>query len=218
MKILSQLLDTKSHKAKQKWGFTLIEMLVVSVIIGVIASIAYPMYTKSITKARAAEAINLLEMVRKKQLGYFARRATYYQDFNAMGAVTTNASQERIGDSPTTLKINNYTLTMNNHDQCVRVNYKKGNTDFTFSSSYNEAGLGCSGSVCSTFGGTVGDLDSICNCGSVECEGGFEIDPDTCACQCNLPCQENGKCSNKTQIQETERACPGGGVQTRECT
>jgi type IV pilus assembly protein PilE len=205
-------------KKRLKKGFTLIELLVVLLIIGVLAAIAYPIYSKTITKARAAEAINLLEMVRKKQLGYFARRATYYQDFNAMGAVTTNASQERIGESPTTLKINNYTLTMNNHDQCVRVNYKKGNTDFTFSSSYSKAGLGCSGSVCTTFGNRISDLDTVCNCGSVQCEAGFELETATCSCRCNLPCQENGKCSNKAQIQETERACPGGGVQTRECT
>ena len=48
----------------KKSGFTLTEVLVVVLVISVLAAMAYPIYTKSATKSRAVEAINLLEMVR----------------------------------------------------------------------------------------------------------------------------------------------------------
>jgi type IV pilus assembly protein PilE len=48
-------------------GFTLIELMIVVVIIGILASIAYPSYLDYVTQARRSEAMNALAEVRIEQ-------------------------------------------------------------------------------------------------------------------------------------------------------
>ena len=97
-------------KSKSKKGFTLTEVLVVVLIISVLAAIVYPMYTKVITKSRAVEAINLLEMVRNKQLQKFAKDKAYYTAASGLGQLTSSGEQTAEGN---VLKIKDYTLSLN---------------------------------------------------------------------------------------------------------
>jgi prepilin-type N-terminal cleavage/methylation domain-containing protein len=51
-------------------GFTLLELVLVVVVLGILASLALPMFTKTIEKARTAEAKTTLAYLRKMQQLY----------------------------------------------------------------------------------------------------------------------------------------------------
>ncbi|MDR1684560.1 MAG: type II secretion system GspH family protein, partial [Elusimicrobiota bacterium] len=59
-------------KLKKK-GSTLAEILIVAMIVSILCAIAYPVYTKSVTKSRVAQAVNLVELVYNKQAVSYAR-------------------------------------------------------------------------------------------------------------------------------------------------
>ncbi len=207
---------------KSKKGFTLTEVLVVVLIIGVISAIAYPVYTKSINKSRAVEAINLLEMVRNKQIANFARRGEYLPNFTGIGQLTSNAAAEVKTEGDAILTVNGkYELAMNNATNCMSAAYipAKGKpATFTFSSSYEDAGLGCDGDVCKTFGNIVGSSSSVCNCGTKTCSSPYVQNAKTCACDCPLACREGG-CHDKNPARTETRNCGynNSGTQTRTC-
>ena len=200
----------------RKEGFTLTEILVVVLVIAILAAVAYPIYTKSATKSRAVEAINLLKMVRNKQLVKFARDNQYITDVSGLGQLTSNKKQESISGQE--LKVNDYTVSLNAAKNCVTAAYDKGRTQFSFSSGYENTGLGCTGEICSSFGNIVGGAADVCNCNGLEaCTNGFVRNLNTCSCECNL-CLINGSCQAPTQTQVTSRSCGNGGTQTRSCT
>lgn len=61
------------HKgaARQNLGFTLIEILIVIVVIGILASSALPRFLGQTEKAKTAEAINMISAIRHAQLHYY---------------------------------------------------------------------------------------------------------------------------------------------------
>ena len=58
-------------------GFTLVELAVVVVIIGVLAAFAVPRFIASVERSKAAEAFNYLSSVQAAQERYHARQAVY---------------------------------------------------------------------------------------------------------------------------------------------
>ncbi len=62
------------HKRK---GFTLVELAVVVVIVGVLAAFAVPRFLASVERSKAAEAFNYLSAVQSAQERYHARQGVY---------------------------------------------------------------------------------------------------------------------------------------------
>ena len=66
-------------KAGQK-GFTLVELAIVIVIIGVLASFGVPRFRDAVERSKAGEALNYLSAVRSAQERYASREGTYASD------------------------------------------------------------------------------------------------------------------------------------------
>lgn len=68
----------------QNSGFTLMELLIVVVIVGVLSSLAWPNYERSIEKARATEAMNIIKSANDGVYAYAAERNACPPNFNKL--------------------------------------------------------------------------------------------------------------------------------------
>lgn len=85
-------------KKKKKKGFTLIEMLVVVLIIGVLSAIAFPIYTRAVEKSRAANPMANLSAIAKAQN---ARMLATYHYTNDMNNLDISLIDESSGERAT---------------------------------------------------------------------------------------------------------------------
>jgi type IV pilus assembly protein PilA len=72
---------------KQK-GFTLVELMIVIVIVGILAAVAIPKFMKASDKARASEFPTVLTGIYTQEEAYKAEIGTYGPGFGAAGAPT----------------------------------------------------------------------------------------------------------------------------------
>src|SRR5678810_1118015 len=65
-------------------GFTLVELAVVIIIIGVLAAFGVPRFLDSVERSKAAEAFNYMSAVRAAQERYQVRKGTYSDDLTKL--------------------------------------------------------------------------------------------------------------------------------------
>jgi len=65
-----------------KNGFTLLELLVVVLIIGILTAIAVPRYQLAVEKARATEGLTIVRALRDAQFSYYLSHGQYSNDIN----------------------------------------------------------------------------------------------------------------------------------------
>jgi prepilin-type N-terminal cleavage/methylation domain-containing protein len=81
-----------------KKGFTMVELLVVLLIIGILAAVATPMYLANTNRAKASEAVATMGMIRQAEREYYTRHGSYL-------AIATTVLDNDPGDTPPGLGI-----------------------------------------------------------------------------------------------------------------
>jgi type IV pilus assembly protein PilA len=80
-----------------KKGFTLVELAVVIVIIGVLAAFAVPRFRASVERSKAAEAFNYLSSIQAAQERYHAKQGTYASDLATLDIQFTDPKYFTVG-------------------------------------------------------------------------------------------------------------------------
>lgn len=86
-------------------GFTLIEVMIVVVILGIISAIALPSYQEHVRRANRAEGMAFLQDVAARQERYFAQNNTY---------ITAASDYKKLGLNALTSETGKYTLAITN--------------------------------------------------------------------------------------------------------
>jgi prepilin-type N-terminal cleavage/methylation domain-containing protein len=70
---------------RQVGGFTLIELIVAVVVVGILAALAIPRFTAASERAKQSEAEVILKQIYTLQQAYFERAGSYTTDLTASG-------------------------------------------------------------------------------------------------------------------------------------
>ncbi len=99
----------------RKIGLTLTELLIVVIIIGILATLAIPMLTKTIEKAKVGEAISNLNLIRTGQKIYFLEYGNFTTDITSLNIENPNTNYAYF----------NYTVTSTNSTDFTAVADRK---------------------------------------------------------------------------------------------
>jgi len=80
-------------------GFTLVELMIVVIIVGILAAVAIPMYQGATERAKASEAVAALGTVRGAMRVYYAEHGTYVNAAFTDGAAVTAGSVLDVSDT-----------------------------------------------------------------------------------------------------------------------
>lgn len=101
----------KKYKTINKNGFTLLELMIAVLIIGIIAVIAFPQYGEYIQRSKITEAQSTLAYLKTRAESFFGDRRTYtdFCDSNTVQNEMTNAKYFTLSCDA---EDNTFTLTM----------------------------------------------------------------------------------------------------------
>jgi prepilin-type N-terminal cleavage/methylation domain-containing protein len=80
-------------------GFTLVELMIVVIIVGILAAVAIPMYQGATERAKASEAVAALGTIRGAMRVYYAEHGSYASSSFTDGAQVTNGSVLDVSDN-----------------------------------------------------------------------------------------------------------------------
>lgn len=79
-----------------KKGFTLLELIIVIIIIGILATLGFTQYERMVERGRSAEARTILGQIRQAQVAYYAEYGLYAIDsnFTYLGLPNVDCAQQ----------------------------------------------------------------------------------------------------------------------------
>ena len=80
---------------KLRVGFTLTEILIVVIIVGILATLALPMLVKTLEKAKVGEAVSNLNLIRTGQKIYFLEYGQFSPDIASLNIENPNLASSR---------------------------------------------------------------------------------------------------------------------------
>lgn len=79
-------------KSASNRGFTLVEIMVVVIIVGILAAVALPGYMDQVRKGRRSDAFDAMVLVQQQQERHRSQNAQYAADFDALKVPATSAA------------------------------------------------------------------------------------------------------------------------------
>ena len=144
----------------KKQGFTLVELLVVVLIIGILSSVALPQYTKAVNKAKGSEVLTTMNSLSKAFNMAYLEDGGYRRSYYAYSGVTNFDGTPRVYgedfdiDVPGLKEWSVFAESFNNNGVSLRAYYDRNSQNPTLTYRLSEGKLSsitCSGSKCSEF-------------------------------------------------------------------
>jgi len=101
---------------KQQNGFTLVELMIVVVVVGILASVALPAYQDYVIRGKLTEATSNLSDARVKMEQFFQDNRQYGDAGGAVCPATISASSDHFNYTCSTPTTDTYTITATGRD------------------------------------------------------------------------------------------------------
>ena len=118
---------------KNKKGFTLIEILVVVLIIGILAAIAVPQYQVAVAKSRVSAMLPIMTSLSEAEEIYYMNHSHYTEDVSALDVTVPDSCVVNTDDSTSTPS-----TTYSCGDDFMLAVYNNGNVNLHYCKGHNK--------------------------------------------------------------------------------